>query len=263
MYTCRDEHGARLGLKRIKSEEDAFGQEMWAYHQSKEASEIVERDDGFFSSSPKAPALYFSEYEDWDPIERKAMEFVKGKVLDIGCGAGRHSLYLQNKGFSVLGIDSSPLAIKVCRLRGLRRARVMPIEELDFKPSSFDTVIMLGNNFGLFGSFVKARRLLKKLHRMTSKNGLIIAYTRDTYKTDNPDHLEYHRLNKKRGRMAGQLRIRIRFGKYVGRWFDYLIVSKKEMEEILKETGWKIKKFIDSDDSAYIAVIGKRNENTN
>lgn len=169
------------------------------------------------------------------------MELVKGRILDIGCGAGRHSLYLQHKGFDVLGIDSSPLAIKVCKLRGLKKARVMPIEELNFKPNSFDTVIMMGSNFGLFGSFQKAKRLLKKLYKMTSENGLIIASTRDTYKTDNPDHLEYHKLNKQRGRMPGQLRLRIRFRKCVGRWFDYLIVSKKEMEDILKGTGWKIK----------------------
>jgi SAM-dependent methyltransferase len=185
------------------------------------------------------------------------MEFVKGRVLDIGCGAGRHSLYLQKMGFDVLGIDSSPLAIKVCKLRGLKQAKVMSIEELNFKPISFDSVIMLGSNFGLFGSFEKARRLLKKLHKMTSGNGLIIASTRDTYKTDNADHLEYHKLNKKRGRMAGQLRVRIRFRKCVGRWFDYLIVSKKEMEEILKGTGWKIREFIDSGDSGYIGVIEK------
>ena len=185
------------------------------------------------------------------------MEFVKGRVLDIGCGAGRHSLYLQKMGFDVLGIDSSPLAIKVCKLRGLKQAKVMAIEELNFKPKSFDTIIMMGSNFGLFGSFTKARRLLKKFHRMTSQNGLIIASTRDTYKTDNPDHLEYHKRNKKKGRMAGQLRVRIRFRKCVGRWFDYLIVSKKEMEEILKGTGWKTREFIDSGNSAFIAAIEK------
>ena len=166
-------------------------------------------------------------------------------------------MYLQNKGFDVLGIDSSPLAIKICKLRGLKRAKVMPIEELDFKPNSFDTIIMLGSNFGLFGSFKKAKGLLKKMYKMTSGNALIIASTRDTYKTDNPDHLEYHKLNKRRGRMAGQLRLRIRFKKCVGRWFDYLIVSKKEMEEILKGTGWMRREFIDSDNSAYIAILEK------
>lgn len=244
-------------MKKLKPEEDTFGQEMWAYYKGEEVSEIVERDDGFFNASSKGPKLYFSQYEDWDPIERKAMELVKGRVLDIGCGAGRHSLYLQNKGFDVLGIDSSPLAIKVCRLRRLKKARVMPIEELNFKHNSFDTVIMMGGNFGLFGSLKKAKRILKKLHKMTSGNGLVIAFTRDTYKTDIPDHLEYHKLNRQRGRMPGQLRLRIRFRKCVGRWFDYLIVSKKEMEDILKGTGWKIKETIDSDNSAYIAVIEK------
>jgi SAM-dependent methyltransferase len=244
-------------MKKLEPEEDAFGQEMWACYKGEEAFEIVERDDGYFNASPKGPKLYFSEYEDWDLIDRKAMEFVKGKVLDIGCGAGRHSLYLQKMGFDVLGIDSSPLAIKVCKLRGLKQAKVMAIEELNFKPKSFGTIIMMGSNFGLFGSFTKARRLLKKFHRMTSKNGLIVASTRDTYKTDIADHLEYHKFNKKRGRMSGQLRVRIRFRKCVGRWFDYLIVSKKEMEEILKGTGWKTREFIDSNDSAYIAVIEK------
>jgi len=243
-------------MKKLKPEEDAFGQEIWACYKGEEASEVVERDDGYFNAS-LGPRLYFLEYEDWNPIERKAMEFVKRRILDIGCGAGRHSLYLQNKGFDVLGIDSSPLAIKVCKLRGLKKARVMPIEELNFKPDSFDTLIMMGSNFGLFGSFEKARRLLKKLHKMTSRNGLIIASTRDTYKTDIADHLEYHKRNREKGRMAGQLRVRIRFRKCVGRWFDYLIVSKKEMEEILKGTGWKIREIIDSGNSAYIAVIQK------
>jgi hypothetical protein len=116
---------------------------------------------------------------------------------------------------------------------------------------------MMGNNFGLFGSFKKAQKLLKKFHKMTSDNALIIATTRDPYKTDNPDHLEYHKRNKERGRMGGQLKIRVRFRKYVGKWFDYLMVSKNEVKEILKTTGWKVKEFIDSEDSQYVAVMEK------
>ncbi len=201
--------------------------------------------------------MYFSEYEDWNPVEKRAMELVKGRVLDIGCGAGRHSLYLQKRGFDVLGIDNSPLAIKVCKLRGLKRAKVIPIEDVDFEPNSFDTVIMMGNNFGLFGDFEKARRLLRRFRRMTSEDALIIADTRDPYDTENPAHLEYHRLNKEKGRMGGQIRIRIRFRKYVGRWFDYLMVSKEEMKEILKRTGWKVKEFIDSGGSEYVAALKK------
>ena len=243
-------------IKTLKPEQDAFGQEIWAYFKGKEVSEIVERDDGYFSVS-SGPKLYFSQYEDWPLIEQKAMEFVNGRVLDIGCGAGRHSLYLQEKGFDVLGIDNSPLAIKVSRLRGLKKAKAMSIEDVDFKPNSFDTIIMMGGSFGLFGSFKKARRLLKRFHEMTSKNAVIIAETRDPYKTDNPAHLEYHEFNKKRGRMSGQARIKVKFGKHVTEWFEWLMVSKGEMKDILKGTGWEVREFIDSEDSEYIAIIEK------
>jgi hypothetical protein len=164
---------------------------------------------------------------------------------------------LQKKGFEALGIDPSSLAIKICKLRGMKRAEIMAIEAFKSNSESFDTIIMMGNNFGLFGSIKKARRLLKKFHRITSENSLIIAETRDPYKTDNPSHLEYHEFNRKRGRMCGQLRIRVRFQKYATKWFDYLMVSKEEMEEILKETGWKVKEFIDSADAQYIAIIEK------
>jgi len=240
----------------MKRAEDAFGRMLWAYYNGQRVFEIDERDDGYIEAST-SPKMYFSDYEDWPQHEKKAIKYVKGRVLDIGCGAGRHSLYLQKKGLDVLGIDNSPLAIKVCKLRGLKKAKIMSIEDIDFKPKSFDTIIMMGANFGLMGNFKKARRLLKKFHKITSDDGLIVAETRDPYKTDNPAHLEYHKLNRKRGRMGGQVRIRVRFGKYATPWFDYLLVSKEEMEEILKGTGWKVKKYIDSGNALYIAIIEK------
>jgi 2-polyprenyl-3-methyl-5-hydroxy-6-metoxy-1,4-benzoquinol methylase len=73
------------------------------------------------------------------------MRFVKGRVLDIGCGAGRVALYLQKKGFDVSGIDVSPLAVKVCKLRGLKKARVLSISNIGAKLGKFDTLLMFGN----------------------------------------------------------------------------------------------------------------------
>jgi SAM-dependent methyltransferase len=242
-------------MKKLESEEDAFGHALLAAHKGEEVHEIVERDDGFVDSM--STRGYFSDYEAWSPIEQKAMQFVKGRVLDIGCGAGRHSLYLQGKGFDVLGIDISPLAIQVCKLGGLQKSKLMPIEAIDFKPNSFDTILMMGNNFGLFGNLEKARRLLKRFHRMTSKDVLIIASSRDPYKTDNPAHLQYHKMNRRKGRMSGQVKIRIRYEKYKGRWFDYLMVSKEEMTQILSNTGWKIKEVLDTVGPYYIAIVKK------
>jgi SAM-dependent methyltransferase len=245
-------------MKKLKPMEDAYGQELWSFLNGKKSFEIVEREDGYFDVSSGAPT-YFSQYDDWPEHHKRAIEFAKGRVLDVGCGAGRHSIYLQSKGLDVTGIDNSPLATKVCRLRGLKKTRVMSIAEISrLKPRSFDTILMLGNNFGLFGSFTNARLLLNKLLKITSPNALIIAESNDPYKTENPFHLRYQKANRRRGRMSGQMKIRIRYMKYVGKWFDYLIVSREEMKEILKETGWQVKKFIDSSSSPYVAIVQKR-----
>ena len=239
----------------MRPEEDAFGGALWAYYNDGENFEIIEREDGYFGAIETR--AYFTTYEEWPPFEQKALGFAKGRVLDVGCGAGRHALYLQEKGLDVVGIDNSPLSIEVCRLRGLKKTQVVSIEEVDYPPNSFDTVLMLGNNFGLFGSFERARQLLSGFHMITSEDALIIAGTRDVYGTENPDHLEYQRLNREKGRMSGQVRIRVRFHKCVTKWFDYLMVSKSEMEEILEGTGWKVQEHLDSEGSNYIAIIGK------
>ena len=97
----------------MKDYQDAFGHGMYDYFEGEGGLEIVERDDGYFDVSG-GPKAWFSEYKDWSGHQRKAMRFVKGRALDIGCGAGRHSLYLQGKGFDVMGMDISPWAVEVC-----------------------------------------------------------------------------------------------------------------------------------------------------
>jgi len=84
-------------MRKMKPEEDAVGQFLWARYSGRDSYEVIEREDGYIDAmSTKA---YFSEYKDWAPHEQRSMDFVKGRVLDTGCGAGRHSLYLQEKRF--------------------------------------------------------------------------------------------------------------------------------------------------------------------
>jgi cyclopropane fatty-acyl-phospholipid synthase-like methyltransferase len=186
------------------------------------------------------------------------MKYVVGRVLDIGCGAGRHSLYLQQQGFDVLGVDMSPLAIEVCQRRGLKQAQVRSITQVSPKLGLFDTILMLGNNFGLMGSFRRARGLLKRFHTMTSQQARLIVESNDIYQTTDPDHLAYQEFNRQRSRLPGQIRMRVRYKKYVMPWFDYLMVSQEEMKAILAGTGWEVKQFIDSEKAAYMAILEKQ-----
>ena len=218
--------------------------------------EISEREDGFIAAS-SWPSRYFSEYESWSKRERQAARLARGRVLDVGCGAGRFALHLQQKGLHVTGVDNSRGAVKICKLRGVKDVRLMSIDEIGkFNPESFDTVMMMGNNFGLFGGFQKAKRLLAKLHRITSSTGQIIAEAVDPYQTKEKLHLDYQRWNRNRGRMSGQLRFRIRHENIVGPWLDYLLVSLKEMKQILAGTGWEITRVLE-EGIRYTAVITK------
>ena len=136
----------------MKDFQDAYGHEIYDHLKGANNFEIVERDDGYIEAS-NGSLEYFAEYKDWPSHYKQAMQYVRGNVLDIGCGAGRHSLYLQEKGFDVLGIDVSPLALEVCKLRGLKKTKLMTITQINSKLGKFDTILMLGNNFGLFANY--------------------------------------------------------------------------------------------------------------
>lgn len=246
-------------MSRLTSRQDAYGQAMYDFYRGKGGYEVDEREDGLVGVSAGPPA-YLAEYKDWPPHQKKAIQLARGRVLDIGCGAGRSVLYLQNKGLEVTGIDASPLAIKVCKLRGLACAKVMSITQVSPKLGVFDTILMYGNNFGLFGSFKRARWLLRRLHRMTSEDARIIAESNDPYQTRVPCHLAYQKQNRRRGRMSGQLKLRVRYLTYATPWFDYLLVSKTEMRMIVKDTGWRIARFFDSKRSSYIGVVEKEKD---
>lgn len=184
------------------------------------------------------------------------MRFVRGRVLDIGCGVGRHGLYLQKQGLDVTGIDNSPACVKLAKLRGYKRARLMGITEIqEFPAGSFDTAIMMGGNFGLFGGYHRARRLLRALDRITSRSGRIIAETVNPYSTKERPHRRYHQLNRRRGRMGGQLRLRVRHEDIVGEWFDYLLVSQKELKSILSGTSWQIAEILGDGGPGYTAIL--------
>lgn len=153
------------------------------------------------------------------------MRFVRGRVLDIGCGGGRVCLHLQERGLDVVCIDSSPGAIAACKRRGVRDARVLGIDGIDTTVGVFDTVVMLGQNFGMLGSRERARRLFDRFGRVTTTRGRVIAETFNPHALEDPVQRKYLEWNRRRARMPGQLRVRVRYRDLTTRWLDWLQVS--------------------------------------
>jgi SAM-dependent methyltransferase len=236
---------------------DAYGFEVWHHLKGESSAEIVERSDGYIATSG-GPQTYFAPFRRWPAPERRAVRWVRGRVLDVGCGAGRVALELQRRGHAVTGIDISPKAVETARARGVSDARVVAIEDVSQELGEFDTIVMFGNNFGLFGTPRRLKRLLGVFGRMTTPAGRIVATSNDPSATDDADHLAYQQANRAAGRMPGQLRLRVRHRRLATPWFDYLIVSPAEMGEVLRGTGWHVTRLIPGDTAYYAAVLEKR-----
>lgn len=242
----------------MKPEKDAFGQGVYDFYRGEPVIEIIERDDGYIGTS-RGPAAYFFTAEEWTENQTAVLPLIQGRVLDVGCGPGRVALHLQERGFEVVGIDNSPLAIKTAQLRGVQDARLLSITRASRRTLGvFDTIVMFGNNFGLFGNPRRAKWLLRRFYGMTTENGRILAESRDIYQTDNPEHLAFHERNRQLGRLPGQLRLRVRYKTMIGPWFEYLMVSPEEMAEIVAGTGWHIAQIVPREDGVdYTAVLEK------
>src|SRR5476649_1677603 len=159
---------------------DAFGKLLAAGFEHDGVMEIVERDDGFVAASPCAP--YFAPFRSWPPHQRQSMRYVRGRALDLGCGAGRVALHLEERGHKVVAIDASAEAVEVCSKRGVKDPRVMRLADVGRSSDDlgvFDTILLLGGNFGLLESKRRAPALLRQLLRVSTPMTRIIAESLD------------------------------------------------------------------------------------
>jgi SAM-dependent methyltransferase len=215
--------------------------------------EVIERDDGLINGAPADH--YLAEPADWQPHDHRALRLCRGHVLDIGVGAGRTAVEIQRRGMAVTGLDISPGAIEIARQRGLRDSVRNTVDAYATSSARYDTFLLLGNNLGLIEGPQRAPVFLDALARLAHPGAQIIAQGTDPYGTTDPVHVAYHRRNRERGRLGGQLRLRLRYRLVATEWFDYLNCSVEELKALLAGTRWRLKAIDDSDRPYYLAVI--------
>ncbi|AMO20061.1 class I SAM-dependent methyltransferase [Flavobacterium columnare] len=156
---------------------DLFGKALLDY-QTNNTPESIITETNISEEDEMEVSYLFRPFEEMPKLEQKALKLSKGKVLDVGCGAGSHSLCLQEKGLEVKSLDISKNAIETCRLRGLEDT----INEslIDFHTENkFDTILLLMNGTGIFGTLKETSKYLQKLKNLLSENGQIIIDSSD------------------------------------------------------------------------------------
>ena len=156
---------------------DLFGKAILDYQTNNSPEDLI-TETSISEADEMSVAYLFRDFKDMTKLEQKALQLAKGKVLDVGCGAGSHALYLQEKGFDVTAIDISKNAIKACELRGLKNCKVSDVLDLDAS-EKFDTILLLMNGTGIFGKMNQIPKFLQKLKSLLNEGGQILIDSSD------------------------------------------------------------------------------------
>lgn len=164
---------------------DLFGKAILDY-QTGNAPEDLITETSISESDEMPVAWLFRTFDEMPEIEKQALHLSKGNVLDVGCGAGSHSLYLQNeRNLNVTSIDISPNAVQASKLRGVRKVRVQDI--LLVENETFDTILLLMNGTGIFGKLENVGSFLQKLKSLLNEKGQILIDSSDIIYMFNED----------------------------------------------------------------------------
>ncbi|MCU4972237.1 class I SAM-dependent methyltransferase [Halobacteria archaeon AArc-m2/3/4] len=261
---------------------DPLGQAMLDYLHG-EMGALTYR-DGAQTRDGHVADYYFQPRAEWGEETVAFLERIEsrgGPILDAGCGAGQHALWLQDRGLAVTGIDVSPNAVEAARERGLEDARVMDMFETDFERDRFHVVYALGTQIGLAGSFAGLRDLLAEFARITDEDGVAVVHNYDPSGIDGADdllgyrpdprtgvahrcfHLEYEYESDDRGDGSedggGREKDENARVREIGSTLHFLLFGPDRLADATIGTPWTVADVV-SEDRTYVAILEKADD---
>lgn len=236
---------------------DLFGQAILDF-QTGNSPEDLTTETNISEADQMEVAYLFRSHAEMPEIERKALQLSKGKVLDVGCGAGSHSLYLQKKGLDVTAIDISENAIKACRLRGLEKAKVQDILETGNDPGEqakqkFDTLLLLMNGTGIFGKLSETSKYLQKLRSLLNPGGQILIDSSDIIYMFDRDADGSYRVPAKG--YYGELTFRVTYKGQTGDPFPWLYLDYNTLQNAAHANGLRCELVLEGEHFDYLARL--------
>lgn len=173
--------------------------------------------------------IYFRPEEYMPELELVALQNCKGKVLDIGAGAGSHALVLQQKGADVTALEISPGAVSVMKMRGV--AAVVEDDIFKYETGDFDTLLLLMNGIGVTGNIDRLKEFFQHVKKLVKPGGRLIFDSSDViylYEGRPPNMQNYY----------GEIMYRYEYKKQRTEWFSWLYIDRKKLTQIASAEGW-------------------------
>ncbi|WP_282788094.1 class I SAM-dependent methyltransferase [Flavobacterium croceum] len=229
---------------------DLFGKAILDY-QTNNSPENIITETTISEPDEMDVAYLFRNYKNMPKLEQKALQLAKGKILDVGCGAGSHALYLQNQKYDVVAVDISENAIKACKLRGIKNA--ININFFELENQTFDTILLLMNGTGIFETLAKTSIYLQKLKSLLTPNGQILIDSSDIiYMFDQDEDGAYE---VPADNYYGQLTFTIQYKGETEKPFSWLYLDFNTLQNAANANGLKCELIAEGEHFDYLARL--------
>lgn len=235
-----------------KKMKDLFGKAILDFQTNNSPEDLI-TETTISEEDEMSVAYLFRSYNEMPKMEQKALQLAKGKVLDVGCGAGSHSLTLQNdRNLEVTSIDISPNAIQACMLRGLKKAKVQDIMALENE--KFDSILLLMNGAGMCGKLKNIGPFLLKLKSLLHPSGQILLDSSDIiYMFD--DDEDGGKWIPSNNNYYGEIVFNISYKGEKEKPFDWMFIDYNTLQNAAVSNGFQCELIMEGSHYDYLAKL--------
>jgi SAM-dependent methyltransferase len=231
---------------------DLFGKAILDY-QTNNAPEDLITETTISEEDEMSVSYLFRSYDEMPQMEQKALQLAKGKILDVGCGAGSHSLSLQNeRNLDVTSIDISANAIQACKLRGLKNAKIQDVMTLENE--KYDTILLLMNGAGMCGKLKNIPNFLLKLKSLLNPGGQILLDSSDIiYMFD--DDEDGGKWIPSKSEYYGEIVFNISYKGEKEKPFDWMFIDYNTLQNAALDNGFQCELILEGEHYDYLAKL--------